>query len=65
MRIYLVKHGATEHLVEANAPSQAVMHVAAGLITAAPAKPADVVRAMMAGAKLETVGSAQAALAGV
>jgi hypothetical protein len=65
MRIYLVEHGEKEHLVEANASSQAVMHVAAGLITARPAKPADVVRAMMAGANLETIGSAHHALTGV
>lgn len=53
MRIYLVTFNGQERLVESNAPSQAVMHVAAGAITAKAAKPADVARVMAAGGKVE------------
>lgn len=65
MRIYVVNFNGQERLVEANAPSQAVMHVAAGAIKAAAAKPLDVARIMAAGGKLETVGGKQADIEGV
>lgn len=56
MRIYVVSFNGQERLVEANVPSQAVMHVAAGLITARSAKPGDVARVMSAGGKVESAG---------
>lgn len=51
MRIYVVTFNQVEELVEANTPSQAVMQVAAGVISARPAKPQDVKRIMEAGGK--------------
>lgn len=54
MRIYAVFFGDSERLVEANSPSQAVMHVAQAMITARAAKPADVARIMSSGGKVET-----------
>lgn len=57
MRIYVVTFNGQEHLVEANAPSQAIMHVAAGAITARAAKTTDVARLMAAGGKLEVFGA--------
>lgn len=54
MRIYLVTTAEGDRLVNANTPAQAVMFVARKTITAQPAKPADVVRVMTAGGKLET-----------
>lgn len=65
MRIYVVNFNGQERLVEANAPSQAIMHVAAGAITAVAAKPQDVARVMAAGGKVETAGSKQADIEGV
>lgn len=58
MRIYVVNHDGKERLVEANTPSQAIMHVAAPLISARTAKPGDVARVMGAGGKVETVKEA-------
>ncbi len=55
MRIYVVNFNGTERLIEANAASQAVMHVAAGVISAKPAKAADVARIMAAGGKVEAI----------
>lgn len=52
MRIYVVTFNSVEELVEANTPSQAVMKVAAGVISARPAKPQDVKRIMESGGKL-------------
>jgi hypothetical protein len=57
MRIYVVKYGDSERLVEANTPSQAVMHVAAAMVSAKAAKAADVARIMEAGGKVEAIGS--------
>lgn len=59
MRIYVVTFNGQEHLVEANAPSQAIMHVAAGAITARAAKTTDVARLMAAGVKLEVFAAKQ------
>lgn len=56
MRIYIVNFNGQERLVEANTPSQAVMHVASGAITAKAAKPQDVARVMEAGGKVEVLG---------
>lgn len=58
MRIYLVTFNGQERLVEANAPSQAVMHVAAGAMTASAAKAQDVARVMATGGKVETIKEA-------
>lgn len=55
MRIYVVSFNGQERLVTANAPSQAVMHVAAGAILARAARPADVARIMSAGGKVEAM----------
>jgi len=52
MRIYVVTFNSVEQLVEANTPSQAVMQVATGVISARPAKPQDVKRIMESGGKL-------------
>ncbi len=54
MRIYVVNYNDEERLVEANTPSQAVMHVARAVIGARAAKPQDVARIMAAGGKVET-----------
>lgn len=59
MRIYVVTFNGTDRLVEASTPSQAVMHVAAGVISARPAKPADVARIMEAGARVERIAAKQ------
>lgn len=59
MRIYVVTFNGQEHLVEANAPSQAIMHVAAGAITARAAKTTDVARLMAAGVKLKVFAAKQ------
>lgn len=59
MRIYVVTFNGTDRLVEANTPSQAVMHVAAGVIAARPAKPADVARVMETGARVERIAAKQ------
>ena len=56
MRIYLVTFNGQERLVEANAPSQAVMHVASGAIEARAAKPHDVARVLCAGGRIEGLG---------
>lgn len=58
MRIYVVKYGDSERLVEANTPSQAVMHVASAMVSA---KAVDVARVMAAGGKVETTASPEAA----
>jgi hypothetical protein len=55
MRIYVVKYGDSERLVEANTPSQAVMHVASAMVSAKAAKAADVARVMAAGGKVEQI----------
>ena len=52
MRIYVVTFNSVAELVEANTPSQAVMKVASGVISARPAKPQDVKRIMESGGKL-------------
>lgn len=52
-RIYVVTIGETERLIEAYSQHQAVMHVAAGMISARAAKVADVARLMEAGVKVE------------
>lgn len=65
MRIYVVTFNGQERLVEANTPSQAVMHVAAGAIVASAAKPQDVARVMSAGGKVEHIGGKQADIEGV
>lgn len=52
-RIYVVTIADTERLIEAHTPHQAVMHVAAGMISARAAKVADVARLMEAGVKVE------------
>lgn len=63
MRIYVVNFNGSERLVEANTPSQAIMHVASGAIVARTAKPADVARIMGNGAKVEHIGQQQQDLA--
>ena len=55
MRIYVVKCNDSERLVEANTPSQAVMHVASAYVSAKAAKAADVARVMAAGGKVEQI----------
>lgn len=57
MRIYVVQHGDTERLIEANTPHQAVMFVASAMVSARAAKPQDVARVMAAGGKVEQVNS--------
>lgn len=59
MRIYVINFNGVEHLVEANTPSQAVMHVASGVIVSRPAKPADVARIMAAGGQVQSIGKKQ------
>lgn len=61
MRIYVVKYGDSERLVEANTPSQAVMHVASAMVSAKAAKAADVARVMAAGGKVGQITVPEAA----
>lgn len=64
MRIYVVEFNGSSRLIEANTPSQAVMHVAAGVISARPAKPADVARIMETGVRVERIAAKQLDLEG-
>lgn len=59
MRIYVVNFNGTERLVEANTPSQAIMHVASAAISARAAKPQDVARVMAAGGVVEQIGGGE------
>jgi hypothetical protein len=58
-RIYVVKKKETgeEHLVEANTPSQSIMHIAQNSYEAKAAKPTDVARLMGQGVKVEVAGA--------
>ena len=58
MRIYVVNYDGQNRLVEANAASQAVMHVAQGIMSARIAKAQDVAAMMSVGAVVEKIGPA-------